>query len=102
LRPSESYENWPHVIARWDGWRVIGCRDDMQWILQRGRKGGSGTQWAGISYCRTKPALARCIRQKVGEIPAFATAALDALPERYPEGRRPANSNTPPLAAQAA
>lgn len=83
-------------------WRVIGCRDDMQWILQRASKGASGISWKGLSFCRTKSALRRCIRQKVGEIPAFAADALDTLPERYPEGRRPANSNTPPVAAQAA
>ena len=44
-------------------WRVVD--DPLQWILQR-RKGNSrakNTGWRARSYCRTKDALLRCIRE---------------------------------------
>ncbi len=49
----ESDDNYARVVARLDdGWRVIVCRDDLQWILQRrdGERAG-GARWAGVVYC---------------------------------------------------
>lgn len=63
-------------------WRVIECRDGIQWILQRsdGERHGQ-TRWSGRSYCRTRNALIRASRDLAGEIDGSAMAILEGLPE---------------------
>ena len=39
-------------------WRVIACRNCIQWILQR-REGLHGGAWRGFQYFRSKEALLR-------------------------------------------
>jgi hypothetical protein len=59
---------------------MIHCR---QWILQR-RKGNPrarNTGWRDRSFCRTREALLRCIRQYCGEIEVEALAKLNLLPD---------------------
>jgi hypothetical protein len=70
-------------------WRVIACRDGIQWILQyRNRtETVAGGDWRGRSYCRTREALIRCCRAYSGEIDPAAVAALQTLPERIDEVR---------------
>jgi hypothetical protein len=65
-----------------DKWRVIECRDGIQWILQSRdtRKAHATGVWRGRSYCRTKEALLRCASH-AGEINSSATAILAALPD---------------------
>lgn len=63
-----------------DRWRVIVCKDAIQWILQQRRR--DTPIWDGASYCTTRQGLLRCIREKVkGDIDPSALAALEALPE---------------------
>jgi hypothetical protein len=64
-------------------WRVIRCRDHLQWVLQhRGSpKKPRRNDWRGRSYCRTAEALRRCAREYVGTIDPAAAAILAALPE---------------------
>jgi hypothetical protein len=72
-------------------WRVVVCRDGIQWILQR-RNVPAGTggdrperhstdDWRGRSYCRTREALIGCCDRYCGEIDPAAVAALRTLPE---------------------
>lgn len=82
----ESDDAYAGVVAVLnDRWRVIVCRDNLQWILQRrdGERRG-GTRWAGRSYCRTRHALIRVCREHAGEIHAVALTILQTLPERLP------------------
>ena len=65
-----------------DQWRVIECRNGIQWILQRRANKAGGDAWYGRSYCCTKKALIRVCRAHSGEINPNAMAVLDALPER--------------------
>ena len=67
-----------------DRWRVIECRDGIQWILQRQDAARSlhGAPWRGRSYCRTRAALIRDVGRHAGEISPAAMAILEALPER--------------------
>jgi hypothetical protein len=66
--PNQAVERPAHLsnrlIAQLNAtWRVVD--DPLQWILQR-RKGNSrakNTGWRARSYCRTKDALLRCIRE---------------------------------------
>ena len=66
-------------------WRVIVCKNSIQWILQfcRGQRHGR-PRWEGRSFCRTREALVRCAREHAGEIAADAWAILLGIPERVP------------------
>jgi hypothetical protein len=67
----ERDEAYPCIVQDGD-LRVIECKDAIQWILQRRRKGG---EWADLGYFRNRDVLiARC---KMG---ADAVAMLRALP----------------------
>ena len=78
-------------------WRL--AEDDLQWMLQRcmhkrmyaAIPSHSGN-WRGHSFCRTRKALIRCIREHVrlkdGEAPALVEAAV-ARVERWPEWHKP-------------
>jgi hypothetical protein len=62
-------------------WRVVD--DHIQYILQR-RKGNArskSTGWVGRSFCRTREALLRCIREHCGPVDAGALNQVQALPE---------------------
>jgi hypothetical protein len=74
----ESYDEYYRAIAQLDqNTRVIECKDGIQWIVQR----RAGDAWRGVSFCRTKEALLRCVREWVpGEHPVLAV-----LPDRFPE-----------------
>lgn len=63
-------------------WRVVGCRDRIQWILQhRGSpKKSRRDDWRGRSYCRTSQALIRSARAYAGDVDPAAIAKLRALP----------------------
>jgi hypothetical protein len=58
-------------------WRVT--EDELQWILEKRRFGGV---WRGRSYCRTKAALLRCIREHVeGDIDLVEFIKVQVLPD---------------------
>ncbi len=79
----ESDDDYARIVARLDDrWRVIVCRDDLQWILQRrdGERAG-GARWTGISYCQSREALLRLCRASSARIDPSEWAALVALPE---------------------
>jgi hypothetical protein len=83
-------------------WRVID--DPLQWILQRKkgnpRKKNSG--WRDRSFCRTRDALLRCVREYCGEVDPSALATLKALSDWHPDWdrrRQRANLGVPGNAA---
>jgi hypothetical protein len=80
----ETAEDYARVVAILNPrWRVIECRDSVQWILQRRAKAEPHPRpWEGRSYCRTSEALIRCAREHAGEINPEACAILAALPSR--------------------
>jgi hypothetical protein len=84
LRPAafaESDDRYPH--ARLNAcWRVIECRDGIQWILQARNRSETvaRSDWRGRSYCRTREALIACSDRHCGEISPAGRAALEALP----------------------
>lgn len=69
-------------------WRVVD--DPIQWILQRKkgnpRKGNFG--WCGRSFCTTREALLRRIREHCGEVEPEALAACQTLPDWHPDWDR--------------
>jgi len=88
----ESAEGYPTVVQLGTRWRVVACRDGIQWILQcriRPDRPERVTRddWRGRSYCRTREALLRCCRDHAGEIGPAALATLEALPARIGGGQ---------------
>jgi hypothetical protein len=69
-------------------WRV--ADDPLQWILQR-RKGHPRKKnggWRARSFCRTREALLRCIREYCGEIDPLALTKLKSLPDWHLDWHR--------------
>jgi hypothetical protein len=72
----ESADNYIGLVAEPNGtWRVIECRNRLQWVLPR------RNDWRGRAYCRTSQALRRCARL-AGAIDPAAAVILAALPAR--------------------
>lgn len=81
----EAADDYDLVVAVLnENWRVIECRDRIQWILQRrgSPEKSRRDDWRGRSYCRTSEALIRCTREYAGAIDPTAAASLAALPAR--------------------
>jgi len=64
-------------------WRLLD--DQLQWRLQR-KKGNSrrkNSGWQDRSFCTTREALLRCVRERCGEVDPLSIATLSALPEQH-------------------
>lgn len=86
----ESDDDYVGVVARLNArWRVIECKDKIQWIVQVAKRTGHGAQWRGASFLRSREGLLRAVRDLAGPVDADALAILQALPARFPEGVRP-------------
>jgi hypothetical protein len=70
----ESDEAYP-ALVEFDGKRVINCRDDIQWILQRRMP----SRWSALGYFRNRDVLIERSGAK-GE----ALMILRGLPEVHP------------------
>lgn len=97
-RPApESHTCYSRVVAILNGrWRVIECRDRIQWILQvRNRAETVATDvWRGRSYCRPPEALLRCCDEHADAIDPGVAVVLAALPGRI---TAPTQSQSPNL-----
>lgn len=80
----ETADGYSRIVAQLgDGGRVIVCKDNIQWILQRRKNGGGEWPWRAVGYCRTRKALMRLAATSCGPIDPVALAALAALPENF-------------------
>lgn len=75
MRPTPEYAL---VVQLNPGWRVVDIH--LQWVLER-RKPDGKSPWKGDSFCASKRALLRTIRQRAGDVNETAMAMLGALPE---------------------
>ena len=85
-KPRETDDEYPS-IARSGRWRIIRCRDDIQWIVQRDeRRGPAGRAlrpWRGVAYVASDRFLREVISRPSLGVPANTLATLlAALPER--------------------
>ena len=83
-KPRESDDDYPSV-ARSGRWRVIRCRDDIQWILQRDRRKGCPGRdlatWRGVAYVANDRFLASVIsRPSLGVPDDTLSVLLAAIP----------------------
>lgn len=76
----ERDDHYQSVVCQIEGWRVIVCRDGIQWIIQRRRRAGRRrVEWKGLAYCTTRDSLIREWRRLTEGDGAFLLATL---PER--------------------
>jgi hypothetical protein len=82
----ERDDDYAGLVARLnDRWRVISCRDGIQWILQRrDAKTPHTGVWRGAGYFRTRNALIAACVALVRPLEPSARASLERLPERHP------------------
>lgn len=79
----EKSDTYCHVALRInERWRVIVCKDGIQWILQV-RKGSYNGRpaWRRVSFVRGKVGLRRVIREAVGDVSPEVEAQLAQLPD---------------------
>lgn len=85
---AESSDHYPAEICRvvlpGKSFRIIECRDGIQWVIQHSRS-GAGKQatgrWRALAYLTTKSALMRLWYKKTGSIKP-KIAALPASIQR--------------------
>lgn len=85
----ESAHAYKWQICRSGSYRLILCRDGIQFIIQRltrGNGGPHGGQWRAVAYCKARSTALRLWRARVGE----THPALAALPERITACTAPA------------
>jgi hypothetical protein len=99
---NESSDGYANVVAPLNRkWRVIQCRDGIQWILQsRDSLTAARGIWRGRNYCRTKEALLRVCAIHAGEFNPTAAALVAALPDWIEAPNLPAQSTTTRGAAE--
>jgi hypothetical protein len=86
-RAREESDTYPVVFHVNDRWRVIACRDGIQWIVQqrRGHRDGE-PRWQGRSFCVERAGLLQVIEDACGPLSALTRASVPALPARFPRG----------------
>lgn len=79
----ESADDYRGELHRAGRWRVIICRDHIQFIIQSrvsSAEGGAGVRWKGCHYCTTREAILRLWRRDAGD----SGEVMEQLPERAP------------------
>jgi len=74
----ESSDRYQGEIIRQDGFRIILCKDGIQWILQRQDK-LAGSRWRAVGYCMTRAALIRLWTGLNRDIPPELAALPDTV-----------------------
>ncbi|WP_050930102.1 hypothetical protein [Aestuariivita boseongensis] len=78
----ETSDHYARVVVRLcPRHRVIVCKDNIQWILQRRKNGGGEWPWRALGYFRTRDALIRLSASLCSRVDPSAMVALSALPE---------------------
>lgn len=84
----ERDDAYPAVVVNLnDRWRVIACRQEPQWILQKCKaESGHGRAWRGVRYFKTRKVLIEACARPCGEVDPAVQAILQELPPNF---RRP-------------
>lgn len=70
------------VAAINDRWRIVSCRDGIQWIVQTRKWRRDGKGWQSRGYCRTREGLRLVCTRLAGPLGAHTAALLGNLPGR--------------------
>ncbi len=66
-------------------WRVVLCKDGIQWVLQYRASSSetyAGARWIGRGYFRARNVLIRVCHEKAGDIKSTSISILETLPNR--------------------
>ena len=77
----ECSDQYIDVLFAYGDYRVIACKNGIQWILQRRRAGTpyAGRAWDALSYTTERASLERLWQMKTGN----SYSALAALPLKF-------------------
>ncbi len=86
-KPRETADDYAGTLVEFGGWRIVRCKDDIQWIVQRdARRGCAGRDprpWRGVAYVVNERFLREVISRPSLGVPATTLSVLlAALPER--------------------
>lgn len=86
----ETDENYSGVIVREGDWRVIACRDGIQWILQRRRRSerAAGVRWEAVGYYLARDPLIGRWRKETGMPPQGLCALSSSIQSSRKKARR--------------
>ena len=85
----ETSDTYHGVIAQLcDRRRVDICKDSIQWIQQRRKKGGAKRPWRGVGYFLTRDVLIRASASLCGRMEPAAMAILLAIPVSFGGSQR--------------
>lgn len=76
----ERDDNFYAVVYSTEFWRVIICKNNLQWIVQRAANSMHGRYWRGVSYISTRKSLIRVWLSKTSDY--YGAFELGHLPER--------------------
>lgn len=79
LSTKERDDAYHAVIHLGGNWRIILCKDRLQWIIQHAKKVGTESRWCAVSYVTSQTALIRLWTAKTG---LSANALIQKLERR--------------------
>jgi hypothetical protein len=85
-KPGETADDYAGTLVEFGGWRIVRCKHDIQWIVQkdarRGCAGRDPSPWRGVAYIVNERFLREVISRPSLGVPANTLAVLlAALPE---------------------
>lgn len=89
----ETADAYVGKLFRLERYRVVVCRDGIQWLFQRQRlaKLGGGAAWDTLGYCVTRKGLMRLHRAHIGPDAPEIAALPEQIERRAPAGAGGAN-----------
>ena len=79
LSTKERGDDYRSVLWVCGKWRVIVCKGNLQWIIQRAKKAGTERRWHGVSYLTSKTSLMALWAVKTGG----SGQSLSGIPETF-------------------
>ncbi len=91
-KPRESADDYAGTLVEFGGWRIVRCKDDIQWIVQKDRRRGTprfdARPWVAVAYLLDERFLAAVISRPSLGVPANTLSVLlAALPKHITAAR---------------
>ena len=85
-KPTESADDYGRIVSSNGKFRVIVCKGNLQWIVQRRDRsngGLAGARWRSLRYFRTRAALITFWTGLNRSLESDIPVELDALPKNF-------------------
>ncbi len=91
MNARETADDYAGTLVEFGGWRIVRCKDDIQWIVQKDRRRGTprfdARPWVAVAYLLDERFLAAVISRPSLGVPDNTLATLlAALPEHIAGG----------------